>query len=191
MIIGYARVSTEEQSMQTQVEQLKAAGCDRIIEETGSGKSLDDRDGLRAIMLLVGAGDTVVVTKLDRLARSTIDMLRLVELFTQRGAGMRSLGEGWADTTTPAGNLIITVMAGVAQFERERMLERQKDGIARARAANKYRGRPATFDAETARRLKKAGIGVTEIARRLKCDRETVYRALRSAPVADPPRLTS
>ena len=102
MIIGYARVSTEEQSMQTQVEQLKAAGCDRIIEETGSGKSLDDRDGLRAIMLLVGAGDTVVVTKLDRLARSTIDMLRLVELFTQRGAGMRSLGEGWADTTTPA-----------------------------------------------------------------------------------------
>lgn len=181
MIIGYARVSTEEQSMSAQVQQLRAAGCDRIIEETGSGKTLTDRAGLNAIMLLIGAGDTVVVTKLDRLARNTLDMLNLIALFTKKGAGVRSLGEGWADTTSPAGTLVITLLAGVAQFERERMLERQKDGIARARAANKYKGRPPTFDVEAARKLKSEGLGATEIARRLKCGRATVYRALNSA----------
>lgn len=184
MKVGYARVSTEEQHLDAQVMQLKAAGCDRIIEETASGKSTDDRDGLRSIMRLIGPGDVLMVCKLDRLARNTLDMLQLVKSITDKGAGFKSLAESWVDTTSPAGNLMLTIFAGLAQFERERMLERQKDGIARARAANKYRGRPATFDAEKARSLKKSGIGVTEIARQMKCDRETVYRALRSAPAS-------
>ena len=178
MIVGYARVSTEEQHLDQQVMQLKSAGCDRIIEETASGKSTDERPGLQAIMRLLGPGDVLVVCKLDRLARNTLDMLLLVKSISDRGAGFKSLAESWVDTTSPAGTLMLTIFAGLAQFERERMLERQKDGIARARAANKYKGRPPTFDAEAARKLKSEGLGATEIARKLKCGRATVYRAL-------------
>ena len=112
-------------ALEAQLVQLKASGCDRLVQESASGKSMEHRDGLKAILRLMGAGDVLVVCKLDRLARNTLDMLKLIEEITKKGAHVRS-GGGWADTSSPAGNLIITVMAGIAQFERDRMLERQR-----------------------------------------------------------------
>lgn len=181
MIVGYARVSTEEQSLEAQTERLKAFGCDRIVEEKVSGKSIDGREGLKAIMKLIGPGDVLVVCKLDRLSRTTIEMLQLIQEISERGARFKSLSEDWADTTTEAGLLVVTVMAGVAQFERARMLSRQRDGIARARAEGKFRGRPAKMPNDEIRTLRANGMGATAIAKHLKIGRASVYRALASA----------
>lgn len=181
MIVGYARVSTEEQSLEAQLVQLKASGCDRLVQESASGKSMEHRDGLKAILRLMGAGDVLVVCKLDRLARNTLDMLKLIEEITKKGAHVRSLAEGWADTSSPAGNLIITVMAGIAQFERDRMLERQREGIALARSQGKFKGRPAKMPNEEIRALRASGMGATAIMRKLKISRASVYRALETA----------
>lgn len=179
MLIGYARVSTDEQNLDAQVVELRAAGCERVIEEKASGKTLEDRPALQSIMSVwLGKGDTLIVTKLDRLSRRTIDMLTLVEEIGKLGAGFRSLAEPWADTTSPAGGLMLTIFAGVAEFERNRMLERQRAGIERARAEGKYAGRPKTFDAGEIRSLHRQGVGPAQIARSLKCDRATVYRAI-------------
>lgn len=181
MLIGYARVSTEEQNLDAQIAQLRAAGCERVVDEKESGADVAGRDGLRSILRLIGPGDVLVVCKLDRLARRTLDMLQLVEEITKRGAGVRSLAESWADTTSPAGTLMLTVMAGIAQFERERMLERQRDGIDRAKAAGKYMGRKREIDPGDVARLRAEGLGASLIARTLRCSRQSVYRLLREA----------
>jgi DNA invertase Pin-like site-specific DNA recombinase len=179
--VGYARCSTEEQSLDIQREQLEAAGCRRIFEEKVSGKSRDGRGELEAALRFLELGDTLVVTKLDRLARSTIDMLTIITELAKRGVKFTSLVEPWANTDSPAAELLLTMMAGVAQFERGRIRERQAEGIAKAKTAGKYRGRKRKVNVDDVLRLKAQGLGATAIAKQLGCKRQSVYRVLKEA----------
>lgn len=138
--IGYARVSTTGQSLDAQLEQLAATGCATVYRETVSGVRADRRELRRAIEALA-PGDVLIVTRLDRLARSTRDLLDLVEQITGRGAALRSLGEAWADTSTPAGRLMLTVLGGLAEFERHLIRERTGEGRARAKKEGRSLGR--------------------------------------------------
>src|SRR3954470_3107658 len=118
MQIGYARVSTSGQSCDGQVEQLKAAGCGKVVQET-AGRAKTNRARLAALIGSLRPGDTLVVTRLDRVARSTLDLLNIIKSIADRKASFQSLGEQWADTTTAAGRLMLTILGGLAEFERE------------------------------------------------------------------------
>ena len=189
---GYARVSTSDQNLAVQREALIAAGCDTVLAEQVSGASRQGREKLQLVLEVIGRGDMLVVTKLDRLARNTVDMLELVREIGRKGAGFKSLAKSWACFEPAAKNeaglnpmveLILTVMGGVAQFERARIRERIREGIDRAKRENpeKYQGRPPSFDAGEIRRLAAEGLSKSEIARRLRCHRCTVHRALEAA----------
>jgi DNA invertase Pin-like site-specific DNA recombinase len=179
-VYGYGRVSTEDQSLDVQKAALEAAGCNVVMLETASGASREGRPKLQLLLDVLGPDDVLIVTKLDRLARDTIDMLELAKEIGAKGAGMKSLAESWADTTSAAGELILTIMAGVAQFERARIKERQKEGIERARREGVYKGGVKRFDDVTIRRMVADGRKQAEIARELGCDPKTVQRALRT-----------
>lgn len=140
MILGYARVSTWDQNLDGQQDALTAAGAERIFADTITGTARD-RPELDRLLSELRSGDVVVVTKYDRLARSLKDLLEIVELIQARGAGFRSLGED-IDTTTPAGRLVFHVFASIAQFERERIVERTKEGLEVARKRGRVGGRP-------------------------------------------------
>ena len=141
MIYGYARVSTDGQTLDTQLEALKTAGVERIFQEKVSGARADRRE-LARLLKSLGAGDAVVVTRLDRLARSTRDLLNILATIGESGASFRSLGDVWADTTTPHGRLMLTVLGGLAEFERHLIITRTSDGRARAKARGQHMGRP-------------------------------------------------
>jgi DNA invertase Pin-like site-specific DNA recombinase len=141
MIYGYARVSTDGQSVDAQVKQLRAAGAETVFRETASGAKSDRRQLARAINSL-GEGDTLLVTRLDRLARSTRDLLNTLAQIADKGAGFRSLADAWADTTTAHGRLMLTVLGGLAEFERELVRARTGEGRARAKARGQSLGRP-------------------------------------------------
>src|ERR1700709_2875787 len=141
MIYGYARVSTDGQSVDAQVRQLVKAGCKKVLRETASGAKTD-RNQLRKALDQLDAGDVLTVTRLDRLARSTQDLLNTLATITDRKAGFRSLGDAWADTTTPHGRLMLTVLGGLAEFERELIRARNGEGRARAVARGQSLGRP-------------------------------------------------
>ena len=130
MIFGYARVSTDGQSVATQVRQLRAAGAAKVFRETASGAKTD-RVQLRRVLAELGDGDVLTVTRLDRLARSTRDLLNTLAAITEKKADFRSLADVWADTTTAHGRLMLTVLGGLAEFERELMRARTGDGRAR------------------------------------------------------------
>ena len=134
MIYGYARVSTDGQSVDAQVRRLRAAGAERVFRETASGAKTD-RAQLRKALDQLESGDVLMVTRLDRLARSTRDLLNTLDTVTKAGAGFRSLGDTWADTTTAHGRLMLTVLGGLAEFERD--LIRVRTGEGRARAKDK------------------------------------------------------
>ena len=183
-IFGYARVSSDEQDLDVQRAQLKAAGCTLIREEKASGKSRDGRDELQTLIDFARKGDQIIVCKLDRLARSTIDMLELFEELGNRGIGVKSLAEPWADTTTPAAKFMLTCMAGVAEFERGRIAERRADGIKRARDGKevnkktgrlKYAGGTKKIDRDEVLRLKAEGKNPTQIAEKMNIARSSVY----------------
>ncbi len=140
MIYGYARVSTDGQSVDAQVKALHAAGAEKVIRETASGTK-SDRAGLCRVLDGLDAGDVLTVTRLDRLARSTRDLLNTLALIADRGAGFRSLGDAWADTTTAHGRLMLTVLAGLAEFERELIQVRTGEGRERAKAEGVKMGR--------------------------------------------------
>ncbi len=140
MIIGYARISTEDQRLDGQHDALAAAGAERVFSDTISGKTRD-RPQLGEMIRHLRAGDVVMVTKYDRLARSLRDLLDIVAAIEAEGAGFRSLAED-IDTTTPAGRLIFHVFASIAQFERERISERTREGLAAARKRGRVGGRP-------------------------------------------------
>lgn len=180
-IYGYARVSTDDQDLTVQREALKAAGCEVIREEKVSGGSREGRKELETLIQFLRAGDVLVVTKLDRLARSTLDMLTLITDLGKRGVGVRSLAERDIDTTTAAGTLMLTVFAAVAQFERERIKERQAEGIAKAKEKGVYKGGKPRIDRAEVARLKADGLNPTQIAKKLGINRVTVYR-LTAAP---------
>lgn len=131
MLIGYARVSTEGQTLDAQREQLRAAGCERLYEEKASGARADRPQLSRALSSLT-AGDVLVVTRLDRLARSTRDLLNAVALISDRGAGLKSLADSWADTTTSHGRLLLTILGGIAEWERDLIHARTSEGRRRA-----------------------------------------------------------
>lgn len=185
MLIGYARTSTTEQEagLDAQLRDLAAAGCERLFSERVS--SVAPRAQLEAAISFVRDGDTLVVTKLDRLARSVTKAWEIVEKLEEKGTGLRilSLGGDTVDTRSATGKLILTIFAGFAQFEREMMLERQREGIAKAKTEGRYKGRKPTAraKAEEARRLYAEGKTVTDVAKALGIGRASVYRALEGA----------
>ena len=181
MIIGYARTSTLVQTagLEAQERDLVAAGCEKVFIEQVSSVDLTAREKLAEALEYVREDDTLVVTKLDRLARSVAHLLELLDTLTSKGASLRILSMG-IDTGTATGKLMLTLLGGVAEFEREIMLERQREGIAKAKAQGKYKGRAPTAQAKAQEvvKLHQEGIGGTEIAKRLGIGRSSVYRIL-------------
>lgn len=183
MKIGYARTSTTEQiaGLAGQERDLLAAGCERVFAEQISG-TITERPRLMAALDTMRAGDVLVVTKPDRLARSTSDLLRHVEDLKIKGCGLivLSMSGVTLDTTNPTSKLMLTMLAAVAEFERDLMKERQAEGIAKAQGDGKYKGRKpsARNQAEEVKSLASQGVSAAEIARRLKIGRTSVYRCL-------------
>lgn len=179
MIIGYARVSTDDQNLDVQTDALTAAGVGKVFADKISG-SKRARPELDRMLDQLREGDVVTVTKYDRLARSLKDLLEIVEIIGTHGAGFRSLAED-IDTTTPAGRLTFHIFASIAQFERERISERTKEGLASARKRGRIGGRPPALSAaqkEEVRRMRDQEYrAVPEIARLFKVSERTVRRA--------------
>lgn len=178
MLVGYARVSTRDQNPALQIDALQTAGCDRIFMEKASGASRD-RPELKAALDYIRPGDTLVVWKLDRLARSVRQLVETAEELTKRQIGLKVLTQA-IDTTSPGGRLVFHVFAAVAEFERELMLERTYAGLAAARAANRRGGRPKALDDGQIRRAKAMlcdpMITVEEVAHELGTTTSTLYR---------------
>jgi DNA invertase Pin-like site-specific DNA recombinase len=178
MIYGYARVSTDGQSVDAQVRQLTKAGCKKVFRETASGAK-SDRAQLAKALATLDADDVLMVTRLDRLARSTRDLLNTLGTVADRKAGFRSLGDTWADTTTAHGRLMLTVLGGLAEFERELIRARTGEGRARAKANGVKMGRPPKLTAhqvKEALRRRDAGEPMREIARSYNVSHSTISR---------------
>ena len=181
LMLGYARVSTDDQDLTNQRAELRTAGCIKIFAEKITG-TRRDRPELARLLDHLRPGDVVTVTRLDRLARSTRDLLDIAERIQAAGAGLRSLAEPWADTTTPAGRMVLTVFAGIAEFERSLIIDRTRSGREAAKARGvKFGPRPTLSLAqiEHARELiDLEGRPVKEVADLLGVHRSTLYRAL-------------
>ena len=177
---GYARVSSLSQSTEVQVSRLKAVGCDVVREEAASGRSRIGRTELETILEFIRPGDTLVVVKLDRLGRSTRDVLNLVHELESKGAALRVL-EPEIATSRPEGRIILTTLSMVAEMEVQFIRERQRAGIEAAKAKGIYKGRKRSIDRDAVCNLRKEGMGATEIARRLGIGRASVYKVLSDA----------
>ncbi len=180
MRLGYARVSTGEQTLTGQCQRLSTAGCEKLFEEKISGAARN-RPKLEKLMEQLRKGDVLVVTRLDRLARSTSELLRIAERITKKKAGLQSLDEPWADTTSPSGRMIMTVFAGIAEFERTLILSRTQDGRAAAQARGVAFGRPKKMlpdQQELARELVRDGKSISAVARTFNVHPATIYRVL-------------
>lgn len=181
MLIGYARTSTLDQKagFEGQLRDLEAVGCEKVYNEQVSSVDVKERHELRLALDQLRDGDTLIVTKLDRLARSVPHLLELLQRIQDKQASLRILDMN-IDTSTPTGKLMLTVLGSVAAFEREIMLERQREGIAKAKALGKYKGRKPTAMAKAGevKRLQSEGMGATEIASRVGIGRASVYRIL-------------
>ena len=179
MQIGYGRTSTIEQiaGLEAQERDLRAAGVEKIFKEQVS--SVAPRVQLEAMIEFAREGDAVIVTKLDRLARSVRDLMSIVDRLAAKGVALRILAMNM-DTSTATGKLMLTILGGVAEFERSLMLERQREGIAKAKAEKKYKGRSPTAraKAEEIEALLATGVGPKEIAKRLGISRSSVYRVI-------------
>jgi DNA invertase Pin-like site-specific DNA recombinase len=182
MLVGYARTSTADQKagLDAQVAELKAAGVEELFVEQVS--SVQKREELDKALKFVRKGDTLVVTKLDRLARSIPDLVRIIQALEEKQATLRILAMN-LDTNTPTGRLLLNLVGSVAQFEREIMLERQREGVARARMEGKYRGRAPTARAKSDEVIAKfkASQRPTDIAKSIGIGRASVYRILNGA----------
>jgi DNA invertase Pin-like site-specific DNA recombinase len=178
MIYGYARVSTDGQSVDAQVRQLTKAGCKKVFRETASGAKTD-RAQLAKALATLDADDVLMVTRLDRLARSTRDLLNTLGVIADHKAGFRSLGDPWADTTTAHGRLMLTVLGGLAEFERELIRTRTGEGRARAKAHGVKMGRPPKMtlhQVKEALRRRDAGEPMRDIARTYNVSHSTISR---------------
>ena len=182
MLVGYARVSTvdQEAGMDAQLRDLRIIGCEEIFNEKVS--SIAKRGQLEEVLSYIRKGDVLVVCKLDRLARSTKDLLELVDRLDAKGVGLRILdfGGGQVDTSSATGKLMLTMIGAMATFEREIMLERQREGIAKAKSEGKYKGRVPTARAKTSEVLELAdqGVKALAIAAQLNIGKSSVYRIL-------------
>jgi DNA invertase Pin-like site-specific DNA recombinase len=178
MIRGYARVSTDGQSVDAQVKQLRAAGAEKVFRETASGAQTN-RAQLARVLAQLDKGDVLTVTRLDRLARSTRDLLNTLATITAKGAGFRSLHDTWADTTTAHGRLMLTVLGGLAEFESELIRARTSEGRERAKARGVKLGRKPTLTAHQqheAIQRRDAGEPIREIARTYNVSHSTIWR---------------
>lgn len=178
MLIGYARVSSTSQSLDIQHEALAATGAEKIFSEKVSGRSTTDREQLALAMSFAREGDTLIVTRLDRLARSVGDLHRIIETLTAKGVAFKCLNQPGVDTDSSMGRLLIGVLGAVAAFEVDIRRERQMEGVRKAQAAGKYRGRPASIDPTKIKELKAGGMGAAAIAKQMGIGRASVYRAL-------------
>ncbi len=177
-IYGYARVSTDGQSLGAQVASLKEASCEKIFQEKISGAQSDRKELVR-LMATLAKGDVVVVTRLDRLARSTRDLLNLLGTIAEKEAGFKSLKDNWADTTTAHGRLMLTVLGGLAEFERELIRARTGEGRERAKARGVKLGRKSKLTAHQRKEAvarRKAGEVLTDIARSYNVSHSTISR---------------
>jgi len=189
-LFGYARVSTRDQDLAAQDAELRAAGCAKVFKEKASGAKTD-RPELAKVIRRLESGDVLVVTRLDRLARSTRDLLNVLDELAKRGAGFRSLKDAWADTTTPHGKLMLTVLGGLAEFERELIRARTGEGRKRAQERGVRFGRPRKLTAhqrdEALQRLRQ-GETQADIARTYNVDPATISRlAAPSEALGAPP----
>lgn len=180
-LFGYARVSTSQQSLDIQVEALKQAGVklNRIFTDKGSG-SHTKREGLNLLRIKVEKGDVVLVKTLDRLGRDTVDMIQLITEFDQMGVAIRFLQEG-ISTEGSMGQMVVTILAAVAQAERQRILERTNEGRVEAKAKGVKFGRKRHIDRQKVLTLKAQGMGATTIAKQLGIGRSTVYLILKES----------
>lgn len=178
MLVGYARVSSAGQSLDVQREQLEAAGCEprHIFEEKRTGTTTEGRAALEEAIRFAREGDVLLVTRLDRLARSMLDLHQIIARLTAKGVGFRVLQQAGVDTTTATGKLTLGVLAAVAEFETDIRRERQMEGIAKAKEAGIYKGRPPRLPAEDIRAALAAGESPAALARRLGIARSSVYR---------------
>ncbi|HDX9649319.1 TPA: recombinase family protein [Bacillus cereus] len=186
MKFGYMRVSTIDQNLDRQEQQLKEAGCERIFFEKITGVKRD-RLELNRMLEFLRQGDTVVVKDLTRLSRSTKDLIEIAELISQKGANLKSLKEAWLDTTTAHGKMLFTVFAGIAQFERDLTSERTKEGIEAARKRGKHPGRPKTDEEKIdyALYLINQGMSRTDAAEKAGISRMTLYRKMQQNTMAN------
>lgn len=178
MLVGYARVSSTSQSLDIQHEQLTAAGCEKIFAEKMSGRSTTDRVELAQAVDFVREGDTLLITRLDRLARSVGDLYKILDQLTAKGVHFRCLSQTGVDTDSSTGRLMLAILGAVAAFENDIRRERQMEGVIKAKARGAYKGRPSTIDPMQIVELRDQGLGPTAIAQRLKIGRASVYRAL-------------
>lgn len=180
-LFGYARVSTSKQSLDIQINQLKEAGVEerRIFTDKSTGSNTE-RTGLDLLRMKVEEGDNILVTKLDRLGRSTIDMVTLIEEFSRSNVGVVFLNDG-IDTKGPMGLMVITILSAVAQAERSRILERTNEGRIDAIAKGIKFGRKRFIDDDKIKELNDQGLTASEIATKLKIGRSTVYKSLSTA----------
>jgi len=177
-VFGYARVSTDGQTLDAQVAELRGAGAEKMFREKVSG-AITNRAQLGRVISVLDSGDVLLVTRLDRLARSTRDLLNTLATIAEKGAGFRSLRDTWADTTTPHGRLMLTVLAGLAEFERELIRVRTSEGRERARARGVRLGRKPKLTPHQRREAqtrRDAGEPLVEIARSFAVSHSTISR---------------
>lgn len=180
MLVGYARVSSAGQSLDVQFDALKAAGCEKLFAEKESGTSTENRKALADALDFIREGDTLLVSRIDRLARSVGDLEMIVGTIKRKGAYLKAV-EQPIDTSSPAGVAFLQMLGVFAQFESAIRKERQAEGIAKAKAEGRYKGRKPTVDADAVRALKAEGVRPVEIATKLGIARASVYRALAEA----------
>lgn len=176
-VYGYARVSTAEQDLGIQEEALRKVGCDIVRAEKASGTSRTGREELDTLLRFIRPGDTLIVTRIDRLARSIGDLQDIVRDLRAKGASLKAT-EQPIDTSTAAGKAFLDMLGVFAEFETNLRRERQLEGIAKAKAEGVYKGRKPSIDPAEVRQLKSQGVGASEIAKRLGIGRASVYRVL-------------
>jgi DNA invertase Pin-like site-specific DNA recombinase len=181
-MIGYARVSTKEQSLDRQIDELKKAGCERIFCEKISGMKKEKPEFMRMLDVL-RKGDVVVVSELTRISRSTKELIEVVETFNKIGAEIKSLKESWLDTTTAHGKLLFTIFAGLTQFERDLISERTRAGLEAARARGRVGGRPSVKKEKIELAIKMYNskeYTIKEITQATGISKATLYRYLKN-----------
>ena len=164
-----------------QLDALNAAGCEKVFSEKVSGRSTVGREQLEEALDFVRSGDTLVVTRLDRLARSVADLFRILDQMTAKGVSFRCLSQSGVDTDSSSGRLMLGILGAVAAFEADIRKERQAEGIAKAKEAGKYKGRPVSVDRDKVLALRAEGVRPTDIAEQLKIGRASVYRVFYEA----------
>lgn len=178
MLVGYGRVSSSSQSLNIQLEALKEAGCEKVFAEKKTGTDAGGRQALSDALDFCREGDTLLVTRLDRLARSSVDLHNIVAKLDAKGVKFRCLQQSGVDTDTGMGKLVLAILGAVAAFETDIRKERQREGIDKAKANGVYKGRKPSVDVAAIRALHKDGVRPVDIARRLNVGRASVYRAI-------------